>query len=892
MNSALHAALIDGAVVVTPNRRLARVLLHQFDLAQCEAGRHAWPTPTIVPYPTWLGMLWDLALQGDASIASELLLSPPQAAQLWRMVIDAESLPLLDPQGAAGLAAEAWTLVHEWGAGGESWRAWRREGDPGDDAAVFARWAEAYRSELKRAGAHDLSQIPAALAPLAERLVARMGPTILAGFTEFSPQQERLCAALRACGARVQAQDTLPAVPGAVCRTVAASPRAELAAALSWARERAMQRARPRIGIVIENLAAQRDAVVALAEELLEPTALVPGGASGPAPFEVSLGVPLAAVALVTAALDLVTLAQSRLTPGAAAALLRGPYLPDAERAWPARAAVERDWQEEGRREVSLGDAIAALESRSPELSARWRRGREALRRSAAASPREWVDGWRAWITAAGWPGSRPLDSDEYQAREAWEKLLGEFASLGAVSARLTPSAALDALRALASRTIFQPEGSAAPIQIMGVLEATGLDFDALWVAGLAADRWPAAPAPNPLLPIAWQRERNLPRASAQRELDYATRLTERFARAAPEIVFSSAASVDDHALAPSALILGFPERAPAAPAPTWTEAIARSAKLEAVADDKAPPIDTGGIAPHGSRIVASQSDCPFQAVARHRLGAEPWPPSVVGLSRAERGSLLHSALANFWSAIADQATLNALAAPALAAAVATAVEGALTVLPAARWRNVPPIVRAAETRRLGALVDAWLGHERARPPFAVREVEAKRTLQLGGLSFRLRLDRVDALATGGLAIIDYKTGQVEPPRQWFDSRPRSPQLGLYVLAQRAAEPRSAVHAVAYVQVQARGLAAVGLAADAAAWPGLATVGRVGPAGDWAALEAWWQRHLGALAAEIARGDAAVAPRQSPSPCRSCGLYAICRIRAQRRLDDDGADDA
>ncbi len=892
MNSALHAALIDGAVVVTPNRRLARVLLHQFDLAQREAGRHAWPTPTIVPYPTWLGMLWDLALQGDASIASELLLSPPQAAQLWRMVIDAESLPLLDPQGAAGLAAEAWTLVHEWGAGGESWRAWRREGDPGDDAAVFARWAEAYRSELKRAGAHDLSQIPAALAPLAERFVARMGPTILAGFTEFSPQQERLCAALRACGARVQAQDTLPAVPGAVCRTVAASPRAELAAALSWARERAMQRARPRIGIVIENLAAQRDAVVALAEELLEPTALVPGGASGPAPFEVSLGVPLAAVALVTAALDLVTLAQSRLTPGAAAALLRGPYLPDAERAWPARAAVERDWQEEGRREVSLGDAIAALESRSPELSARWRRGREALRRSAAASPREWVDGWRAWITAAGWPGSRPLDSDEYQAREAWEKLLGEFASLGAVSARLTPSAALDALRALASRTIFQPEGSAAPIQIMGVLEATGLDFDALWVAGLAADRWPAAPAPNALLPIAWQRERNLPRASAQRELDYATRLTERFARAAPEIVFSSAASADDHALAPSALILGFPERAPAAPAPTWTEAIARSAKLEAVADDKAPPIDTGGIAPHGSRIVAAQSDCPFQAVARHRLGAEPWPPSVVGLSRAERGSLLHSALANFWSAIADQATLNALAAPALAAAVATAVEGALTVLPAARWRNVPPIVRAAETRRLGALVDAWLRHERARPPFAVREVEAKRTLQLGGLSFRLRLDRVDALATGGLAIIDYKTGQVEPPRQWFDSRPRSPQLGLYVLAQRAAEPRSAVHAVAYVQVQARGLAAVGLAADAAAWPGLATVGRVGPAGDWAALEAWWQRHLGALAAEIARGDAAVAPRQSPSPCRSCGLYAICRIRAQRRLDDDGADDA
>ena len=71
---------------------------------------------------------------------------------------------------------------------------------------------------------------------------------------------------------------------------------------------------------------------------------------------------------------------------------------------------------------------------------------------------------------------------------------------------------------------MFQPEGTDAPIQLLGVLEGAGLDFDALWVAGLSADRWPPAPAPNPLLPLHWQRERNVPRSSAENELAHAAR--------------------------------------------------------------------------------------------------------------------------------------------------------------------------------------------------------------------------------------------------------------------------------------------------------------------------------------------------------------------------------
>jgi ATP-dependent helicase/nuclease subunit B len=890
MNPTVHAALGEGALVVTPNRRLARFLQREFDQAQRAVGREAWNTPRIVPYPVWLESLWQEAVAADDRAAPELLLTAAQVAQLWREVVVSEGMPLLDPHGAAALAAEAWTLAHEWGAGGESWRAWRRA-EESDDAALFGRWAEVYRTQLQRAGALDLAQVPARLIALGARMGTRCATTILAGFTELSPQQERLCAALTAAGARLRLLDTLPSAAGVVARTLAASPRAELVAALDRARLHAQRAAGAQIGIVVADLAARRDEVVALAVELLCPAVLLPGSVTASTPFEVSLGIPLATVPLVVAALDLITLSASRLALGAAATLLRSPYLPEAAQRWAARAGSERVWLEEGRREVTLNDAIAALEIGSPELCAAWREGRDALRRTTAASPREWVDAWRSWLAAAGWPGSRPLDSGEYQARDAWERMLGQLASLGAVSRRLAPAAALDALQALARETIFQPEGSAAPIQIMGVLEATGLTFDALWVAGLSADRWPPPPAPNPLLPIVWQRERNVPRGSAARELTYAQTLTARFARAAAEVTLSSAASADDHALSPSALILAYPQRSLAAPASTWVDAIAHSATLEAVADEHAPSLAEGMIAPGGSRIVAAQSDCPFQAVARHRLGAQPWPALDVGLSAPERGLLLHSALAHFWHAVADHAALCALSAAALATAIAAAVEAALEALPASRWRNVPPVVRSSETRRLAALLESWLGLERGRAPFTVRQVEAEKTLGLGGLTFRLRLDRVDDLAAGGLAIVDYKSGRVERPGQWFDPRPRASQLGLYTLAQRALEPSLPVRVIAYGQLQAGAIGAFGLAADGADWPGLAAVADVAPGGDWPALEAWWQRRLGLLATEIAHGHAAVSPRESPLPCGRCGLQAVCRIQSARELFDSEAED-
>src|SRR5207247_4685011 len=92
VNPALHAALAEGAVVVTPNRRLARFLHREFDVAQRADGRIAWPTPTILPYPNWLQMLWSEAVLADAMTDAALLLTSSQSLMLWRRIVKADGL--------------------------------------------------------------------------------------------------------------------------------------------------------------------------------------------------------------------------------------------------------------------------------------------------------------------------------------------------------------------------------------------------------------------------------------------------------------------------------------------------------------------------------------------------------------------------------------------------------------------------------------------------------------------------------------------------------------------------------------------------------------------------------------------------------------------------------
>ena len=865
------AALAAGATVVTPNNRLAREIGARADAARRAEGIRAWPAPDVLSFTLWLARLWHAALAAGGE--PRALLDREASRELWHAVIKNSDRSLLNPRGAARRAAEAWSTFHGWRDEGERLEAVARAG-PGDDAATFAAWSSRYDARLRELDAVDTARLPDALQQAARRDgVDADAPVVLHGFLGFTRQERRLLDALRDAGMRIIESQATGVVATKRSWVSCASARDEIVAALSFARARLAADSDARVAIVVADLEERRDEVVALADEILCPEQLLELDPDASRPYGVSLGEPLSAVPIVACALDLIALACGKIETAAAVALVRSPFLPDASSRWIARAAAELDWLRHGERRVDIAAFAATLRTNDASLSHRL--ASLVPPSKTRRSPRDWARAFSDWLGAAGWPGNATLASGQWQAREAWSSALAQFASLGSVTGLLSPTAALDALRALVSARLFQPEAPTPSIVVLGALEAAGLSFDSAWLAGFDSGRWPAPAIPNPFLPLAWQVARGVPRADSATALAHSRALTDALAVIAPEIVVSHVQTIDDAPAVISPLFAGF------APAPLEHHAVARYAdamrpvQLERWTERAGPVTAPGARLSGGAALFESQSACPFQAFARYRLGARDFAQCPEGLSASERGIVLHESLKAFWDAVGDHASLAALGADGLANRIAEAAAKGLARLDARRHRALAPAVARGEAGRLAATLHAWLMYwELPRPPFRVRMHESRIPYDAGGFGVDVRIDRIDELASGGLAIIDYKSGRVVQPSRWTADRPEGIQLAVYAgaLGRLTSEP---IRALAYAQVRAGEVAVTGIADSADVWPALDAPGT---SADWQAERDALQDKVAMLAAEIRAGVATVTPRERGLTCRYCGLQPLCRI--------------
>ena len=886
---AFDAALAAGSWVVTPGERLAREIAIAFDTAQQRSGHGVWPTPQVLSWNAWLDRLWLAALAGNAFTRPPTLVAAEVATELWRGVVDEVAPALLSARGAARGAARAWHTFHAWRSSADE----RLPGDPSGaaDSDAFLRGCLAYRDRLDALAAIDRAGLPDLLAVRASaRWLGAVPHVVLHGFDAPTPQQERLVAALHAAGLSIE-RSTSAAAPTILLQRVAfPSPRDELAGALFAARRAVEANHGARVAIVVADLEERRDAVEAMAEEILCPERLERYAPAASRPYAISLGRPLAAAPIVAAALDLIALGSGgEVDSLRAARVLRTPYLTGGEERAVARAAIELRWRGASRLRVGFADVVAALRERDPALAEQWR----VATRPAASErlPRDWARAWTGWLGAVGWPGSRTLSSDEWQAREAWTRLLGAFAALGQATGRLATDAALARLHDLADETLFQPQAPIPAIRILGVEEALGLDFDAAWLVGFDDERWPPPLRPNAWLPLGWQRARGVPEAAPTAALAQARRISASLATIARRVTVSHASSVDGSERSVSPLFASWAEVAAPPAAPTRSIALRESRRIDEIADRLAPPVPAGSRLRGGANLIESQSACPFQAFARHRLGVERAPARSEGIGAMERGTLLHAALAAFWTDVRSSAELAALGPAALAARIDAAADTGIARLDRATREALPGLVVDGERSRLAATLGAWLERcERPRPPFRVVACEREVVAVIEGMALGVRLDRIDSLADGQWAIIDYKSGSASRPRKWFDARPYGTQLATYAIAAQAIEADEGNHpsigALAYAQVKAGEFRICGIGADRASWPQLddATAAR-GSQSSWDEALHALTSGVEALACELRDGHAAVSPRDA-SACRNCDLHPLCRIREL----DDGVD--
>lgn len=857
----LFATLTTHDLVLTVNRRLATFLRDQYALYQQKLANKIWLSPDILPFSSWLTRCWEQSQSAGVSNI-EILLNNVQEQIVWEQIIrnSPAGENLLQIASTAQLAKQAWQLTKQWQVDIHSSLFALHE-----DTLAWQKWAKEFENLCRINAWIDSNS-------LLDRLTALIkqkkfpGPhrIFLVGFDEITPQCHSLLSVLTECNCEYHLVNSQYPTPHNVKITLA-DTETEIRSLAQWAHTLWRQETNTSIGIVIPNLTEIRSTVVDIFHEIFAPENKLPGYYQKPLPFNIAAGLPLKNYPIIGTALLIVGLVEE-ISLEELNNLLHSPYIGHAEQEMAARAQLDALLRKQSIPRILDQHVIATAKKNNCPLFAQHLQSLIHTKKIVQpySLPSEWAELFSQQLACLGWPGERSLNSAEYQSAERWAKLLTEFASLDRVIARIPLRQALKYLNRLAANTLFQPQSPPAPIQILGVLEAAGLHFQHLWVMGLHDQAWPLAASPNPFIPLKLQRERALPHASNERELQFCQAIIQRLFHGAPNIVTSFPQYDSERKLRPSPFLHNIqPAKLTDLRLPvlkSYVTTILESAQLEPFIDNIAPPLTTNEKISGGTAIFKYQAACPFRAFARFRLGAQGSPLPQAGLSAIERGLLLHHALEILWNKLGSHEQLSCCDEMQLKAIINQAITSATRNFTKKRPDIFKKQFLQIEKQRLCTLLSNWLTIEKQRSPFTVVTTEQTLTFTVNNISLQLKVDRIDQLPDGSHFIIDYKTGVVTT-NAWLGERPDEPQLLLYCLAYPLP-----VSGLGFAQITGN-------------TPQLKSI-TTHDVNNWDMQLAEWRNVLEKLAEHFAQGHAQVDPKYGEKTCQFCELQTLCRLKS------------
>ena len=294
LQAAALGCLERGGVVVTGNARAARALRLLHAAAQRAHGRRAWPTPLIHDWQSWLSILWHQRLQNvpDAT----LLLTPLQERAIWRRIASGSAS---GSDAVAKLAQKAWALLSDFNAHGERKQSWGAATT--SDSEVFRGWASTFDRECRTNRWLSRSGLAALLTEsIQQRVIDLPREILLIGLDRLTPAQRKLIDAARTAGTAVNELQTPTASSPQLVQ--AKDLRDELVTCAWLLRRKLEENPSASITVIVQSAEEMRGEIHRIFRAVLMPESS--GVETTDAmPFEFSLGVPLATVPLVKAAL-------------------------------------------------------------------------------------------------------------------------------------------------------------------------------------------------------------------------------------------------------------------------------------------------------------------------------------------------------------------------------------------------------------------------------------------------------------------------------------------------------------------------------------------------------------------------------------------------------------
>ncbi len=869
-------------LTLTVNSRLARWLLLHDSRQQSLDGNQVWERPAIYSISEWMQQAW-LQSWPEQHVLSEL-----QSKHLWQKIIREDpatpELNLLHVQGAASQAFKAYQLIQEY----------RLPQEPEgfihytEETLVFRRWMTRYQKQLQEWRALDPAELMDALTVRMDQgHISPPNEIIFHGFDEITPQMQEWITLLKNKKVSIQfkpfepspvTSDQLKEIISNKQTTVQKYEDAneEVRQCARWIRS--VYKEGETIGIVVPELEIYRERLEREFKAELAPESVYPW-IEKHIPFNISLGTPLSHEPMVHLALLLLSQNSKRIPLLAFSTLITSPFLklPDGEKQF----RRNLDWSLRGGTitQVFLPQVLKQEERKKfPALTTLLDELMSWVDDTSFRLPSEWARGISKFLGKVEWPTSfETLSSQQYQVLNSWNECLDCLSSLDRILQKINRTQAVSHLTHIARETLFQPQTPEEPIQVVGLLESAGMEFDHLWVMGCHDEILPPFPNPNPFLPfLSHQKPFNLPHSTAEQELIFTEQTLFRLAHACKHLVFSYPTWQEETEMDPSPLLAPWVLKENTIQSSTSNKVQDHSGF--AVSLERVEEFFPISVSPEeidfiqgGTGILKNQAECPFRAFAIHRLFSRNKAFAELDMNDSLKGSMIHKIMELFWNQVRTSQNLHDLHdSNQLVELIRSCVEETMRFFNLDTERQ--KVFCQLEQKRLISLVDTWMEYERERSHFEVVETEQEKTVHLEGLPLNLKVDRIDRTTDGKTILIDYKTGHLLNLKKWFGERLEDPQLPMYSMDMNA-------DSVAFAIIRRGDSRYRGLSSEENIIPKVSSnITRENPElKTWEDLKDFWNTGLKQLATEFLRGHLNVAPLHSDETCKYCDQNTLCR---------------
>lgn len=866
----------EKSIIVTPNRRLASYLRGIYDHEQLQTCKQSWPAAKILPFTTYLEETW-LAFMLNAQLEPLHLLNTHQENYIFESIITAwdKDHLLLQQAETAHLVKSAWQLLKQWQV--------KLNNDAlqvTENKKTLLQWLQAFQAKCRNENLLDRASIIDEIIKSSND--DAQDKLLFYGFNEITPQVAAYMSwhknafLLNEDFFLIETQlDNKHFIPNIKTSKITfAEQEEEIYTAARFAYQACCKG--KKVAVIIPDLQQHHARLQQIFTEVFKQDR------SG---FNISAGKYLSQYPLIHTALSLLKFNTDTLSAELLQLLLMSPFIGEAHEELAGRNHFEEYIQRENFHLFKPSILINQdskftkhFKKYSPKLYQRliefYDHASHHLNKHARC--KEWARQFIKILSIFGWPGERSMNSEEYQTVEQWRQLLLQFETLDVVTGPLSYHQALKIITRMAARELYQPMTPDAPVQVLGLLEASGSFFDTIWLTGMDDRNWPPSPSPHPLLPKAMQRRLRMPHASSEREFEYCNQLLYQFQKHCEQLICSYAALNEGIERQESAFItqcaqLQLSNFLIDDFIPEWQQ-IYRAKTLEYINDETAPAITEHDRLSGGQRVIQNQSLCPFRAFAECRLNAFEVASTTLGLNPKQRGIFVHKALELLWKSLKNSNNLLTIDREDLEQMLKSVIDTAKDLLELPETRLV-----TLEKERLYQLLQGWLREEMKRDAFEVILNEEVVEIQLGALKLSLRIDRIDQLSTGERMVIDYKTKKYTSINAFFGTRPDDPQLPLYALL----DPDTI--GISYAQLAKGQYQLNGISAKDLNIEGITTIEALKHAdgSNWIEQMHAWKENLQSLATDFINGIASVSPKNQSTTCTNCHLQRFCRIHEE-----------